>query len=48
MRDAELPDGNWKTALNQVASKTGPMPLVVASRLADDKLWTDVLNLGRL
>ena len=44
--DAELPDGDWKTALNQLASKAVPMPLIVASRLADDELWAEVLNLG--
>ena len=46
MCDVELPDGNWKTALNQLAPKTVPMPLIVASRLADDKLWAEVLNRG--
>jgi len=46
MCDAELPDGNWKTALNQIAYKAVPMPLIVASRLADCKLWAEVLNLG--
>ena len=46
MCDAELPDGSWKTALNELASKAVPMPLIVASRLADDKLWAEVLNLG--
>ena len=44
--DAELPDGNWKAALNRLAYKAVPIPLIVASRLADDKLWVDVLNLG--
>ena len=46
MCDAELPDGNWKIALNELASKAVTMPLIVASRLADDKLWVEVLNLG--
>jgi DNA-binding NtrC family response regulator len=46
MCDAELPDGNWKTALNRLASKAAPMPLIVASRMADEKLLAEVLNLG--
>jgi DNA-binding response OmpR family regulator len=44
--DSELPDGDWKTALNQLMSKAVPRPLIVASRLADDRLWAEVLNLG--
>ena len=41
-----LPDGDWKqvlTGLDKVA--VGPS-LIVSSRLADERLWAEVLNLG--
>jgi DNA-binding NtrC family response regulator len=44
--DTELPDGNWRDVLDELAPKALPMPLIVASRLADDRLWAEVLNLG--
>ena len=41
-----LPDGDWKlllTGLDRVAFRPS---LIVSSRLADDCLWAEVLNLG--
>jgi DNA-binding NtrC family response regulator len=41
--DRDLPDGSWLDILGRAASR----PLViVASRLADERLWSEVLNLG--
>jgi DNA-binding response OmpR family regulator len=41
-----LPDGNWKTLRNQLMRMEFPPKLIVTSRLADERLWTEVLNLG--
>jgi len=41
-----LPDGDWKIVLTELDSTPdGPM-LIVSSRLADERLWAEVLNLG--
>ena len=39
-----LPDGSWKDVLKE--SQLRMVPLIVADRLADDALWTEVLDLG--
>jgi DNA-binding NtrC family response regulator len=44
--DRELPDGDWKSLLEQVAELPSAPVLIVCSRHADDKLWAEVLNLG--
>jgi DNA-binding NtrC family response regulator len=44
--DCELPDANWKDVLQQTECKEVPLPMIVACRLADDRLWAEVLNLG--
>lgn len=41
-----LPDGDWKRVLMHLLSRPDPPKLIVASRLADDRLWAEVLNLG--
>ena len=41
-----LPDGTWKTLLNQLMRMDFPPKLIVTSRLADERLWAEVLNLG--
>jgi DNA-binding NtrC family response regulator len=44
---SRLPDGHtWKDLLHDLQSMPEPPPLVVADRLADDRLWAEVLNLG--
>ena len=44
--DRDLPDGSWLDILGQ-ADRAPSRPLViVASRLADERLWSEVLNLG--
>lgn len=42
----DLPDGNWKTVLNLLMRMAFPPKLIVTARLADDRLWAEVLNLG--
>jgi DNA-binding response OmpR family regulator len=44
--DNELPDGNWRLLLDSLADLTDPPNLIVSSRLADERLWAEVLNLG--
>jgi DNA-binding response OmpR family regulator len=44
--ESELPDGNWKDLLVAVAGIQSPPLLIVTSRLADEFLWAEVLNLG--
>lgn len=46
LSEAELPDGNWKELLNSMARLSASPSLIVSSRLADDRLWAEVLNLG--
>jgi len=44
--ECNLPDGDWIQILNHI-SGTGEKPLlIVTSRLADEALWAEVLNLG--
>lgn len=44
--ERDLPDGNWKDILEIARSLPAPPPVIVTSRLADDYLWAEVLNLG--
>lgn len=44
--EAELPDGDWREMLADLQSFPLPPKLIVTSRLADDRLWVEVLNLG--
>jgi len=41
-----LEDGTWKSMLRQISGKAHPPLLVVTSRVADEHLWAEVLNLG--
>jgi DNA-binding response OmpR family regulator len=42
-----FPDGRgWKDLLAVVQDMINPPPLIVADRLADERLWAEVLNLG--
>lgn len=43
--DSELPDGDWKEILEALVLQPHPPPLVVTSRLADERLWAEVLHL---
>jgi DNA-binding response OmpR family regulator len=44
--DDILPDGDWRVVLAHTLSRSDPPKLIVASRLADERLWAEVLNLG--
>jgi DNA-binding NtrC family response regulator len=44
--ESSLPDGTWKDVLELTSTLDEPPVLVVTSRLADDFLWSEVLNLG--
>ena len=44
--DQTLPDGSWREVLRDVAGVANAPVLVVASALADEALWAEVLNLG--
>jgi DNA-binding response OmpR family regulator len=44
--ERDLPDGNWKDVLRLASAQKEPPVIIVTSRLADDYLWAEVLNLG--
>lgn len=46
LTDCRLPDGGWQDVLHELQNrrKAAP-PLIVVSRLADERLWAEVLNL---
>lgn len=46
MCEYDLPDGSWRDILNHTAHLADPPVLIVTSRLADEHLWAEVLNLG--
>jgi len=44
--ERDLQDGDWKDVLGISLCLRNPPPLIVTSRLADNHLWAEVLNLG--
>jgi len=44
--ERDLPPGSWKDVLEQVTIQPDPPSLIVTSRLADARLWSEALNLG--
>lgn len=46
LADAEVPGWSWKQILEELRGQAPSPQLVVASRTADDFLWSKVLNLG--
>jgi DNA-binding response OmpR family regulator len=45
--DSSLSDGHcWRDLLIEIETMEDPPLLIVADRLADDRLWAEVLNLG--
>jgi DNA-binding NtrC family response regulator len=46
LSEARLPDGSWKNLYAQLLDMPKPPTLIVISRLADEQLWSEVLNLG--
>jgi DNA-binding NtrC family response regulator len=44
--ESDLIDGTWRDLLDQITDMQHAPLLIVTSRLADDALWSEVLNLG--
>ena len=44
--EQELPEGGWREMLDDLLQRSEPPALVVTSRLADESLWAEVLNMG--
>lgn len=44
--ERDLPDGTWKDIVERTARAANPPAVIVSSRLADEHLWTEVLNSG--
>lgn len=44
--EADLRPGTWIEMLDRLRHLPGAPPLIVASRLADERLWAAALNLG--
>jgi DNA-binding response OmpR family regulator len=44
--DRHLPDGDWRQLWDLLARELKPPMFIVTSKLADDALWAEVLNLG--
>jgi DNA-binding NtrC family response regulator len=44
--DRDWVEDDWKSLLDQFAGLDRPPMLIVTSRLADDRLWAEALNLG--
>lgn len=46
LAECQLPDGNWKDLLSQLAAMLDRPRLIVFSRHADERLWAEVLDFG--
>lgn len=46
LTDLCLPDGSWFDVLNRVSDLKSNTPVVVCARLADERLWSQVLEAG--
>jgi DNA-binding response OmpR family regulator len=44
--ERDLPDGDWKVILSALRRLEKAPLLIVCSRVADEYLWAEVLNLG--
>ena len=44
--ERDLPDGSWRDIVERTAQSSNPPAVIVSSRLADDSLWSEVLNSG--
>lgn len=44
--DDDADNGNWQDLLADLNDRAVPSNLIVSSRVADDRLWAEVLNLG--
>jgi len=46
LTDLSLPDGSWFDVLNRVGDLNTSAEVVVCARVADERLWTQVLEAG--
>ena len=46
LTDQSLPDGSWLEVLSEVGESQSRAEVVVCARLADERLWTRVLETG--
>jgi DNA-binding NtrC family response regulator len=44
--ERDLPDGDWKRLLSELDDMAVRPSVIVCARLADERLWAEVLNLG--
>jgi DNA-binding NtrC family response regulator len=44
--DHDSPSGNWREMLQYLQESSNPAALIITSRLADERLWAEALNLG--
>jgi DNA-binding NtrC family response regulator len=44
--EREVPGGNWKVLFEKIRDLATPPRFIVASRLADERLWAEILNVG--
>jgi DNA-binding NtrC family response regulator len=44
--ECKLPDGDWKLVLRECDSVPVRPNLIVSARMADERLWAEVLNMG--
>lgn len=44
--DSGIENGDWQSVLAHLGRRADPPNLIVSSRLADERLWAEVLNLG--
>ena len=44
--ESDLMPGTWREMLEQISLLPDPPLLIVASRVADERLWAEALNLG--
>ena len=44
--DEKFADGEWKELWNELGKSPCPPEFILASRLADERLWAELLNLG--
>jgi len=44
--DAEIEGGDWQALLSSLQDRPAPPNVIISSRLADERLWAEVLNLG--
>lgn len=44
--ECDLPDATWQDVWRSLELQPNPPAMIVTSRFADDRLWSEVLNLG--